>query len=263
MNMENKGFMMTKILSTALVLATILTIISCQESKKSYNDNPKDTMPNPVELIDKFSYMVGSTMGSNFERDSLYNVNYDYLVQGIKDAIAKKLKFSKEEFDALNDTMSKVLFQRQKNKTMRERKAAEDAKKEAYEFLEKNKLVKGVKTLPSGLQYMVLKEGSGSSPRPGDYIKIHAIATPLNGKEINNTYKENKPIKAQLKEGMLLAWMQSIPLMKIGSKWRIWAPSELAFGERGMNDIPGGKVIIFEIELLDFQVEPYPDMPQE
>ncbi|ROL59382.1 hypothetical protein D9V86_10725 [Bacteroidetes/Chlorobi group bacterium ChocPot_Mid] len=263
MDMKYNGNNLIKILGGTFLLMFAFTLFSCQESKKSYNNNPKDTLANPVELIDKFSYMVGSTMGSNFDRDSLYNVNYDYLVQGIKDALAKKLKFNKEQFDAINDTMQKVLFQKQKNKVMRERKAAEDAKKEAYEFLAKNKLEKDVKTLPSGLQYKVIKEGSGSSPKPGDYITINAVAYPLNGKEISNTYKDKKPIKAQLKEGMLLAWMQSIPLMKIGSKWKIWAPSELAFGERGMNDIPGNKVMIFEIELLDFQIEPYPDMPQE
>jgi len=261
-NNNNSRYLIKSLLLTA-ILVLVSGLYSCQESRKSYNDNPKDTLPNPEKLIDKFSYMVGNTMGNNFLRDSLYDVNYDYLVQGIKDVLANKVKLKKEQFEQVNDTMQKLLFQRQKNAKMKEKKNADEAQKEAFDFLAKNKLENGVITLPSGLQYKVVKNGSGSSPKPGDYIKIHAVATALNGREINNTYKEKKPIMAQLKEGLLLAWLQSIPLMKIGSKWILYAPSELAFGDRGMDDIPGNKVIIFEIELLDFQPEPYPDMPQE
>jgi len=246
-----------------LSIIIALAVTSCQSENDGKKDN-SDRMPVPKKLIDKFSYMVGVSMGKNFERDSLYDVNYDYLIAAIKDVLAKKeLLLTGVELDSVNSQMQRLLADRQKRQLLSDRKSAEDTKKEAYEFLSQNKSSQGVKTLSSGLQYKILKEGSGSSPKIGDFVKIHAKATVLNGKEIEDSFKKNKPIKVQLKDGLLLAWLQAIPLMKKGSRWIIYSPPEFAFGERGSKDVPINKVMLFEIELLDFQIEPYPDMPPE
>lgn len=126
------------------------------------------------------------------------------------------------------------------------------AEKEAGEkFLAENKAKEGVSELPGGIQYQVMKEGDGPKPSPSAKIKAHYRGSLLNGKEFDSSYKRNQPFTAPL-NALIKGWQQAIPLMPTGSIWRLWIPSELAYGDRGAGgDIPGGATLQFDIELLE------------
>ena len=118
-------------------------------------------------------------------------------------------------------------------------------------FLNTNKEKPGITTLPEGIQYEILKEGSGSSPVLTDKIKAHYKGALLDGKEFDSSFKRNQPFTAPL-QALIKGWQIVIPLMKTGSHWRLWIPSDLAYGDRGAgSDIPGGATLMFEVELLE------------
>jgi len=127
-----------------------------------------------------------------------------------------------------------------------------DAQKKAGEaFMQTNKDKPGVVELPEGLQYEVLKEGSGKQPVISDAIKAHYKGALLDGKEFDSSFKRNQPFSAPLRS-LIKGWQIAIPLMKEGSHWRLWIPSDLAYGDRGAGgDIPGGATLMFEVELLE------------
>jgi FKBP-type peptidyl-prolyl cis-trans isomerase FklB len=118
-------------------------------------------------------------------------------------------------------------------------------------FLTANKEKPGVTELPEGIQYEVIKEGSGRQPQISDKIKAHYRGALLDGKEFDSSFKRNQPFTAPLRS-LIKGWQIAIPLMKEGSHWRLWIPSDLAYGDRGAgSDIPGGATLLFEVELLE------------
>lgn len=124
-------------------------------------------------------------------------------------------------------------------------------KAEGQAFLAANKEKAGVYSLPEGLQYEVLKEGSGAQPAITDAVKAHYKGSLLSGKEFDNSFKRGAPFTAPLRS-LIRGWQIALPLMKEGSHWRLWIPSDLAYGDRGAgSDIPGGATLIFEVELLE------------
>ena len=124
-------------------------------------------------------------------------------------------------------------------------------KKEGSEFLAANKSKAGVNELPGGIQYEVIKEGTGAQPKLSDKIKAHYKGSLLNGQEFDSSFKRNQPFSAPLTH-LIQGWQIAIPLMKQGSHWRLWIPSDLAYGDRGAGaGIPGGATLIFEVELLE------------
>jgi FKBP-type peptidyl-prolyl cis-trans isomerase FklB len=132
---------------------------------------------------------------------------------------------------------------------MNEKIAAQ--KQEGKAFLEANKTKPGVNELSNGIQYEVIKEGTGAQPKLSDKIKAHYKGSLLNGKEFDSSFKRNQPFSAPL-TALIQGWQIAIPQMKQGSHWRLWIPSDMAYGDRGAGgDIPGGATLIFEVELLE------------
>ena len=124
-------------------------------------------------------------------------------------------------------------------------------KEAGQEFLLANKNKEGVQELPGGMQYQVLKEGTGPKPQKNSRIKAHYKGSLLNGKEFDSSYRRNQPFTAPL-NALIKGWQEAIPLMNVGSTWRLWIPSDLAYGDRGAGgDIPGGATLQFDIELLE------------
>ena len=124
------------------------------------------------------------------------------------------------------------------------------AEKEAgAKFLQENKNKPGVMELPNGIQYEVLKEGEGRQPKPTSNISAHYRGSLLNGKEFDSSYKRNQPFTARLTQ-LIKGWQEVIPMMKEGSTWRLWIPSDLAYGDNGAGGIPGGATLQFDVELL-------------
>ncbi|ANH81384.1 peptidylprolyl isomerase [Niabella ginsenosidivorans] len=126
-----------------------------------------------------------------------------------------------------------------------------EAQKEAgRKFLEENKNKEGVQVLPEGIQYEVLKEGEGRQPLVSNSVTAHYRGALLDGTEFDSSFKRNQPFTAPL-SALIKGWQIAIPLMKEGSHWRLWIPSDLAYGDRGAgSDIPGGATLLFEVELL-------------
>lgn len=124
-------------------------------------------------------------------------------------------------------------------------------KEAGMKFLEENKKRAGVTTLPSGLQYEIIKEGTGPIPKSTDTVKANYAGTLINGTEFDNSYKRGEPITIPV-TGVIQGWVQALQLMPVGSKWKLYIPSDLAYGDRGAGGaIPGGAALIFEIELLE------------
>lgn len=127
-----------------------------------------------------------------------------------------------------------------------------DAQKaEGAAFLAANRSKEGVKELEGGIQYEIIKEGTGQFPAISDKVKAHYKGTLLSGKEFDNSFKRGEPFTAPLR-ALIKGWQVALPQMREGSHWRLWIPSELAYGDRGAgSDIPGGATLIFEVELLE------------
>lgn len=124
-------------------------------------------------------------------------------------------------------------------------------KEEGLAFLMANKNNKGVIELPEGIQYLVLKEGTGLLPGINQSVKAHYKGCLLDGKEFDNSFKRGAPFTAPLR-ALIKGWQIALPLMKEGSHWRLWIPSHLAYGDQGAGrDIPGGATLVFEVELIE------------
>jgi FKBP-type peptidyl-prolyl cis-trans isomerase FklB len=195
---------------------------------------------------DKVSYSIGLDFGKNMKRQSV-ELNLDVLLRGIRDGLA-------EVTPALTDAeMQEAMttFQKEMMAKMQEKAkvAGEKNKKEGEAFLAENKKKPGVVTLPSGLQYKILKEGTGKSPKVTDTVTIHYRGTLIGGKEFESSYKRGAPTTYPL-NGFIAGWTEALQKMKVGSKWQLFIPSNLAYGENGPGDIGPNATLIFEVELL-------------
>lgn len=129
----------------------------------------------------------------------------------------------------------------------------EKEKETGAAFLKENATKDGITTLPEGIQYEVLKEGTGNQPALSDTVLAHYKGSLLDGQEFDNSFKRGQPFKAPLRS-LIQGWQIAIPLMKEGSHWRLWIPSDLAYGDRGAGGaIPGGATLVFEVELLSIE----------
>jgi FKBP-type peptidyl-prolyl cis-trans isomerase FklB len=211
---------------------------------------------NVTELKDdkeKVSYSIGLDIGNTFKRQNM-DINVDVLLAGMRDALAGKTPLLNEE--QVKETMtaySKTLMEAQANK------AKEAGKKNGeigQKFLEENKTKEGVKTTASGLQYKVLKEGSGTPPKETDMVETHYRGTLISGKEFDSSYKRNEPTTFPVNR-VIKGWTEALQLMKPGSKYQLFIPAELAYGERGAGgDIGPNETLIFEVELLSVKPQP-------
>ena len=126
----------------------------------------------------------------------------------------------------------------------------QEQKEAGTAFMQTNRSKPGIVELPEGIQYQVLKEGSGPKPLISDSIKAHYKGALLDGKEFDSSFRRNQPFSAPLRS-LIKGWQIAIPMMNEGSHWRLWIPSDLAYGDRGAGaDIPGGATLVFEVELL-------------
>lgn len=123
-------------------------------------------------------------------------------------------------------------------------------KEEGAAFLTENKTKEGVVELPSGIQYQVLKDATGAKPTLDSTIKAHYRGALLDGKEFDSSFKRNQPFTAKPTQ-LIKGWQEVLPMMSVGSTWRLWIPSELAYGDYGTGGIPGGATLLFDIELLE------------
>ncbi len=199
---------------------------------------------------DKVSYSIGLNIGNNLKSQSI-DVNPDILAKGIKDALSgsKPLLTEKEVQETL------AAFQKEMMAKQAEKMKAigEKNKKDGDAFLAENKKKEGVKTLPSGLQYRIIKEGTGPKPKETDTVTVNYRGTLSDGTECESSYKRGEPATFPVNQ-VMPGWTEAMQLMSVGSKWELFIPSNLAYGERGAGpQIGPNATLIFEVELISIK----------
>jgi FKBP-type peptidyl-prolyl cis-trans isomerase FklB len=199
---------------------------------------------------DKTSYTLGINIGNNIKQLPL-EIDMDIFYRGFKDAVSKnKPLLSEEEMHTVMTAFQKEITAKQ---TELMKSQGEKNKKEGEAFLVENKKKEGVKTLASGLQYKVIKEGTGKSPKATDKVSTHYQGTLIDGTEFDSSYKRGEPATFPV-NGVIPGWTEALQLMKVGSKWQLFVPSKLAYGERGAGPKIGpNAVLIFTVELLSIK----------
>ena len=198
---------------------------------------------------DKASYALGMKIGSDLRKQGV-NASVDPAVaaRGFKDALAgTKSQLTDDEVRAALTQLQSQVREKQMAKAHEEGGAAQNA---GEEFLAANKGKEGVVTLPSGMQYKILTAGSGPKPTASNTVSCNYKGTLLNGKEFDSSYKRGHPETFPV-GGVIKGWTEALQLMPVGSKWQLFIPADLAYGDRGAGgDIGPGETLIFEVELL-------------
>jgi FKBP-type peptidyl-prolyl cis-trans isomerase FklB len=199
---------------------------------------------------EKFSYAVGMKMGENFKKQSV-PVDVSIYARGMKDALAGgKALMTDEEAQSAIQAVQKEMQAKMQEKA---KEAADANKKEGEAFLAGNKGKEGVVVLPSGLQYKILKAGTGSKPTPTDSVVCNYSGKLLDGKEFDSSYKRGQPATFPV-TGVIKGWTEALQLMPVGSKWQLFIPSDLAYGDRGAGaDIGPGATLVFDVELMSIE----------
>jgi FKBP-type peptidyl-prolyl cis-trans isomerase FklB len=199
---------------------------------------------------DKFSYALGMNLGKNLHQQAVA-VDPNILARGLKDALTggKTLLTDDEARAALTAAQAEVRAKQQEKM----QQAGAENKKEGETFLAANKAKDGVVTLPSGLQYKILTAGTGPKPTASDTVVCNYRGTLINGTEFDSSYKRGQPATFPV-GGVIKGWTEALQLMPVGSKWQLFIPTDLAYGDRGAGaDIGPGATLIFEVELLSIQ----------
>ncbi len=196
---------------------------------------------------DKLSYSMGVSTGMQLKRQSV-DINIDIFSKGLRDAASGgQLQMTEEQ---VQETLTKFQQERTAKQAEKKKLLFETNKKEGEAFLAENKKKEGVKTLASGLQYKVITEGSGMMPKESDTITAHYRGTLIDGTEFDSSLKRGQPATFAVK-GVIKGWTEALQLMKVGSKWQLFIPSDLAYGERAASAQVGpNATLIFEVELL-------------
>jgi FKBP-type peptidyl-prolyl cis-trans isomerase FkpA len=190
----------------------------------------------------KASYVIGVNIGKGMKSQGV-DIDADMVMKGLKDGLADKPALT-------DDEMKEALMNLQKDMQSRVAELGVKSKKEGEDYLAANKSKEGVKSTASGLQYKVIKEGKGPKPKPTDVVKVHYRGTLLDGTEFDSSYKRGEPVEFPLDQ-VIKGWTEGLQLMTVGSKYQLFIPAALAYGEPGNRGIPPNSTLIFEVELLD------------
>ncbi|MCU0339109.1 MAG: FKBP-type peptidyl-prolyl cis-trans isomerase [Spirosomaceae bacterium] len=199
--------------------------------------------------LDSVAYSIGMNIGQNIKGQGLNDLNLDLLMQGLKDMV----KTGKGQIDEgqANMVLGNYFNRIQTAKQAEEAKKYEVYKAAGEKFLAENKTKEGVVTLPSGLQYQIIKAGDGPKPTINDKVKTHYHGTLTDGTVFDSSVQRGQPIDFPV-GGVIAGWTEALQLMPVGSKWKLFIPYNLAYGERGAGaNIKPYSALIFEVELLE------------
>ena len=199
---------------------------------------------------ERTSYAIGADIGNMLSKQPV-DLDVDSFLKGAGDFLTKKkLLLTDQELKDILTGLQKEMVAKQEE---RMKTLGEKNKKDGQTFLAENKKKEGVKTLPSGLQYKVVKEGTGKMPKATDTVTTNYRGTLIDGTEFDSSYKRGQPATFPV-NGVIKGWTEALQLMKTGSKWQLFVPSDLAYGDRGAGpQIGPNAVLIFEVELLSVQ----------
>ncbi|WP_250656172.1 FKBP-type peptidyl-prolyl cis-trans isomerase [Alkalimarinus coralli] len=216
-----------------------LALAACNEDQKKEVSLESD--------MDKVSYGMGLNIGKNFKQQELV-MNVDAIAAGMRDAMDGKQR--------LDDETIKASAEAVRDREMEKQKALSNAQSQkGKEFLAENAKREGVTTTDSGLQYEVITQGSGEgeSPKATDTVSVHYHGTLIDGTVFDSSVERNQPAEFPL-NAVIKGWTEALQLMKVGDKWKLYLPSEIAYGARSPSPkIPANSTLVFEVELLDIK----------
>ncbi len=226
----------------AIATLTLLTGQAIAAEKKEMSEKEK--------LSYSLGYTQGSSMASFFKAQSV-DIDTNILVEALKNGLTGGTSPLSEQ--EMRDTISGFQKTLMAKKAEAAKEAGEKNKKAGEAFLAENKKKEGVITLPDGLQYKILKEGTGKSPKATDKVKVNYKGTLVDGTEFDSSYKRGEPAVFQA-DKVIAGWTEILQLMKEGSKFEVYIPANLAYGERAAGAVIGpNSTLIFEIELLSIE----------
>jgi FKBP-type peptidyl-prolyl cis-trans isomerase FklB len=231
-----------RILGVSLAVSLVLMAAGCGAGEKKIELNDQKA---------KISYGIGMSLGTDFKAQGI-EIDPEVMVQAIKDVTSGgKTLMTEEEVRKVITDFQKELAAKQEAKA---KEGGIKNQKDGEAFLVENSKKEGVVTLPSGLQYKVVKKGTGKKPGPTDGVTVHYKGTLIDGTEFDSSYKRGEPVSFPV-GGVIPGWTEALQLMEEGSKWQLFIPAKLAYGERGAGaQIGPNSTLIFEVELL--KVEP-------
>ena len=222
---------MKKYIKIALVVSVISSCQNLTQQKFNFDE---------ANELERVSYSIGINVATSIKSEGLDSINSFYISKGFQDVFENKdLAINIEES---NKIIGEYFNRKQDAKNQR---LAIDSKI----FLEQNKQKDGVMTTESGLQYLILSEGKGNNPTLNDNVTVHYHGTLIDGTIFDSSVDRKQPATFPL-NGVIPGWQEALQMMSIGSKWKIFIPSELAYGESGAGAIGPNSTLIFEVELL-------------
>ena len=242
-----------------IVSAVLLIAVNanCTKSTEQESAGKKISLET---LKQKGSYIMGYQQGHNLKmREFDTEIELDAFIQGIKDGLKGETKIEEQKMNEI----FREFFQGVRERLEAKRKSLGDKNKgEGEQWLKENAQKEGIIVTASGLQYQVLTEGTGPKPGPTDTVAVHYKGTLIDGTEFDSSYKRGEPTSFPLNR-VISGWTEGLQLMSKGAKYKFFIPSNLGYGERGQGPVIGpNSVLIFEVELLDFQPSKTPPAPR-
>jgi FKBP-type peptidyl-prolyl cis-trans isomerase FklB len=199
---------------------------------------------------EKVGYAVGVNLGMNWKRQEI-DLDLEQLLRGLKDSTSggKTLLSEQEVREVLNKFQQEMMAKQQEKRRLE----GEKNKKQGEEFLAANKAKPGIVTLTNGLQYKVIAEGTGDIPKPEDTVTVNYRGTFIDGNEFDSSAKAGRPYTTRVAGGVIRGWTEALTRMKVGAKWQLFIPPDLAYGETGRGNIPPNTTLLFDVELVSIQ----------
>lgn len=218
-------------------------------NKKSSKKEAVCQQPVFTNNTDTISYIIGADIARSFKTNDI-TVNYDMMNRGIQDGLKEAdTIFSPEQIQVIMTAWNQQIMKEKQDKAQRE---SMDNAQKGLEFLSENKKKEGVIELPSGLQYKVIKEGTGLPPADTSFVKVDYVGTLIDGTVFDSSRERGEPIEFAV-NGVIPGWTEGLQLMKPGSVYMLYIPADLAYGDRKMGKIPAGSTLIFEVELYSVE----------
>jgi len=242
--------------STALIVIALVVTgmnVSAQKSKKQKVQDDKKSESTQTLILktkqDTISYLIGRDIGKNMKTNDIA-VTPEIMFAGLKDGLNSiDSVISPEVTEKCMNAFQQEMMQRSQEKVSA---GSAEVKAAGAAFLAENKTKEGVIELPSGLQYKVITEGSGENPKPEDVVEVHYVGTLIDGTVFDSSVERGETIKFPL-NGVIPGWTEGVQLMKPGAKYMFYIPSSLGYGDKGAGPIPGGSVLIFEVQLISIE----------
>lgn len=232
--------------NTLIVNITILMCFGLTISTFAQNNKGQIKFKSQMDTV---SYIIGTNMGASFKQNGI-EINKELMLNGMDEGLNGNIPlFSDSVIKKVMTSFQKEMMAKQDSKKKDE---AEKNKKEGAKFMSENKKKDGVVSLPNGMQYKILKAGTGAKPIETDMVKVNYEGRLLDGKIFDSSYERKEPASFPLNQ-VIKGWTEGLQLMPVGSTWELYIPAELAYGDRQTGNIPSGATLIFKVELLSIE----------